>query len=145
VSDLKSTLPPPEEMKALQTMTVTTKKLADFTSKKVKVNFFTDGEPVTAALYEIDDPKIVGYMPSKMWWSNDGLYMLYYTCQGMPAAARPFGDKPVYCFCFLYENREVEYDANWRVFLDQINTPGGMLFVAMFGNDLYNEIVKEEV
>lgn len=146
MSELKSTLPL-EEAKAINTMTITTRLLKSFDHKRVLVNFDHNGEPVETTVYTLIDEKVAGYLPSKVWWDDkkDDLCLLYYVSQALPDQARPFGNKPVHCFVIDYDHGDVEYDPMWRVFIDQVKTPYGMMIVVMFNDDLYKQIVNKEI
>lgn len=152
MTELKSSLPFEEvkeaiaEEKRLNTMTITTVLLDRCKSTRARLNMEADGVPLDVVVYEIDNEKVLGYLPSKVWWHTDeGLELLYYVSPALPQQARPFGDEPVYCFYTLMENQSFTYDATWRVFLDQVQTPAGTLLVCMFNKDLYEHIVREEI
>lgn len=146
MSELKSTLPL-EEAKAINTMTITTRLLKSFDHKRVLVNFDYNGQPVETTIYTLTDEKVAGYLPSKVWWDDkkDDLCLLYYVSPALPDQARPFGTKPVHCFVIDYDHGDVEYDPMWRVFIDQVKTPTGMMIVVMFNDDLYKQIVNKEI
>jgi len=151
MTELKSSLPfeevkqQMEEEKRLNTMTIKTVSVSQCKSRRVRLEMEADGVPLDVALYEIDNEKVLGYLPSKVFWHNDdGLRLLYYVSPALPDQARPFGEKPVYCFYTMLDNANFTYDANLRVFLDQIPTPAGYILVCMFNEDQYKHIVREE-
>jgi hypothetical protein len=99
---------------------------------------------ITATVYRIDDPCVLGYIPSKLWWkqSNADIYLLYYTSPTLPPAARPFGDKP--CFVFTRKVRDdetIDYPIDARVLIDQLMIDGEMFYVFMFADDQAKSIL----
>lgn len=141
MTELKSSLPF-EEVKAASTLTIYPVALRDCGYKKARLNFIIDDEQIVANLYEVTNEKVLGYLPSRVW-HNDGFNLLYYIGEAMPSQARPFGDKPVYCFHIPLSTKPIEYDANWRVFIDQIAVRDDMYLFVMFNEDQYQDIVNE--
>jgi hypothetical protein len=146
MEELKSSLPFDEVKEALRqnTVTITSVSLSDYKMRKVLTNIDRGDEPLSVSLYTMDNEKVRGYMPSKVWWDG-GINMLYYTSPTMPVAARPFGDAPVYCFTTSLTGQDITYDANWRVFIDQIITPTGVLLMVMFDEETYRDIIHKEL
>lgn len=136
---MKSLLPSASEVNETQMMRIYRSQLNNFKYNNVKTNIElvdeTNGERTIASpnIYRIDDPKTIGYMPSKIWHDDDGFNMLFYTNPAMPNAARPFGDRPCYAFTlFVRYGTSVEYDWQTRIFIDQIQTKVGMAYVFLF-------------
>lgn len=136
---MKSILPPVGEVKAAQSMRIyrTTIDKFKYTQVKTHIEFVdeTTGERTNASpnVYRIDDEKILGYMPSKIWHHEGTFNLLFYTSPMMPDTARPFGNAPCYAFTlFVRDGTSVEYDWQTRIFIDQIPTIIGMAYVFIF-------------
>lgn len=136
---MKSLLPSQGDVCASQMMRIYRTQLNKYKYNNIKTNIElvdeTSGKRSTASpnVYRIDDEKILGYMPSKIWHDTDGFNLLYYTSPALPHTARPFGDKPCYAFTlFVRYGTSVEYDWQTRIFIDQIPTKVGMAYVFMF-------------
>ena len=132
------------EVKAASTMTIFPLALQSCDSKMAVLNFIIDDKQITAPLYEITNEKVLGYLPSRVWYDG-GISLLYYISEALPDQARPFGDKPVYCFYIPIGTKPIEYDANWRVFIDQVKTDSGMLLVVMFNESEHKNIVNKVI
>jgi len=136
---MKSILPTASEVLANQSMRIYRTTLDKFKYKQVKTKFdFVDEQtqkrtPVSANIYKIDDPKSLGYMPSKIWHHDGAFNLLFYTSPTMPDTARPFGNAPCYAFTlFVRDGTSVEYDWQTRIFIDQIPTNIGMAYMFIF-------------
>jgi hypothetical protein len=95
-------------------------------------------------VYKIEDPRIDGQLPSKAFFTEDGLLVLTFYCSSsLPNRARPFAGGPVYVMWFDAQFDETfEYDGEVRLFIDQIANPNGRLtYVVMFGQDQYSSVV----
>lgn len=137
---MKSLLPSTDEIQAVQKMRIYRTLLNTFKYNNVKTNIeLVDeqtGKRTTASpnIYRIDDPKALGYMPSKIWHTDaEGFNLLFYTSPMMPDTARPFGNAPCYAFTlFVRDGTSVEYDWQTRIFIDQIPTNVGMAYMFIF-------------
>lgn len=84
---------------------------------------------VVASVYKVDDLTINGFMPSKVWYDG-GFQLLYYVSPSLPDRARPFGYDPCYVFSVCVPDGEsIVYDWNISLFIDQIMTSNGMLYL----------------
>lgn len=106
-------------------MTITNK--SDGTSK-----------PLRAGVIKVDNESTLGYIPTKCWYdhANAAIVLLYYISSALPNAARPFGNKP--CYIYTVKTTDylvVEYDAETRIFIDQVATDEGMMYMFIFGED----------
>lgn len=136
---MKSLLPSQEAVNTAQMMCIYRTRLGLFKHNNVKTNIeLVDTQTgrrsyASPNVYRIDDPKVIGYMPSKMWHDDNGFNMLFYTNPAMPDAARPFGTNPCYAFTlYVREGTSVEYDWQTRIFIDQIPTNVGMAYMFIF-------------
>ena len=136
---MKSLLPSAAEVNETQMMRIYRTQLNQFKYRNIKTNIEfvdeTSGKRTCASpnIYRIDDPKVVGYMPSKIWHDDDGFNLLFYTSPSLPNAARPFGDRPCYAFTlFVRYGTSIEYDWQTRIFIDQVQTKVGMAYVFLF-------------
>lgn len=160
MAELKTSLPI-DEVRALSTMVIATINLNTRESDYSKVTtcfsrseMTVDGKlnpekdvPVSAILYKITDPLVLGYLPTKVFYDEaGGLRLMYYVSGALPDAARPLGvERPVYCFSFPLEFPSTfTYDAMLRVFIDQVVTPYGIRCIVMFGQDDYDKIIIDE-
>lgn len=160
MTELNTTLPI-EEVRALSTMVIATINLnprdndhTSVTTSFAKSELTVDGtlNPkcdalVDAILYEITNPIVAGYLPSKVFYDEQGgLRLMYYVSAALPDSVRPLGtDRPVYCFSFSLDFPSTyTYDASLRVFIDQIVTPHGIRCIVMFGQDEYDKIITNE-
>lgn len=101
-------------------------------------------------LYKVWEPRVLGYMPSKVWItdvSDQGiprLEMSFYVNNTLPAQSRPFGDQPMYVFAIQVEPTEtIEYNVETRVFIDHIMYNGKVWYLFCFGQDHYNGIIAQ--
>lgn len=150
---LESLLPPPEIIQAQQSITIQHIRLGACGSKPLLTRFgiknTTTGEAkaITAAVFRVDQPSVLGYIPSKLWWKaeNDEIYLLYYTSPTLPEAARPFGDKPCYVFTRrIMDDESIDYPIDARVLIDQIMINGSMYYVFMFADDQAKHILTTD-
>lgn len=150
---LQSLLPPPEVIHVQQSITIRHIQLGTCGSRKLLTRFgITNTEtgeasPITATVYRINHMSILGYIPSKLWWNADNgeIYLLYYTSPTLPAAARPFGDKPCYVFTRrIRDNETVDYPIDARVLIDQLLIDGSMFYVFMFADDQAKHILTTD-
>ena len=150
---LQSLLPPPKVIQAQQSITIQHIQLGTCGSRKLLTRFGTTntltGEtaPITATVYRINHTSILGYIPSKLWWNtnNGEIYLLYYTSPTLPAAARPFGDKPCYVFTRRIKDHEtIDYPIDARVLIDQLLIDGEMFYVFMFADDQAKNILTTD-
>jgi hypothetical protein len=141
MTELQSFLPPPEVIQEQQTITIIPIQLGRSVGKKLVTRFGIKntsnhaGFPLGATVYRIDNPRTLGYIPSKIWYDRDDgeLYFLYYTSPTLPAAARPFGDKPCYVFTRrINADETIDYPIDARVLIDQVMIDGAMYYVFMF-------------
>jgi len=103
------------------------------------------GNRITAAIYRLTDDRIIGYMPSRAFYHENKLFLLYYVNPDMPVASRPFGGDYCYAFVHRFDPSEGEliYNADTRVFIDQvINNDGQMNFLFMFGESQCARIMR---
>lgn len=136
---MQTVLPDMNTVATAQKMRIYRTQLCDFPYNHVKTHLDLVDErtkkrsAVSANIYRIDDPNVIGYMPSKIWHDDGGFNMLFYTSPALPNAARPFGDKPCYAFTlYVRYGISVEYDWQTRIFIDQIQTKVGMAYVFLF-------------
>lgn len=95
-------------------------------------------------LYNVDDDRTRGYLPSKVWKVDGSTEMVFYCTPSLPAGARPFGEGPMYVFELLVGSQvTVEYDVEARLFVDQVVTPNGVWYVFVFGEDQLGKIIAQ--
>jgi hypothetical protein len=99
-----------------------------------------------AHVYKVEDSRIDGQLPSKAFFTSDGLVLTFYCSSSLPNRARPFAGGPVYVMWFDVGPTETyEYDGEVRMFIDQVHVPGrGVVYVVMFGQEQYDQIVLKE-
>ena len=151
---MKSVLPPAEEIKFHNTMKMVRVKLSDLPSREVTFKMegvnTKSGErfSLCAPLHEIGDQHIAqGYLPSKVWWrpEDDDVHFLFYVQESMPHEARPFGTGKSYISAmYIGDNTTVEYEVGLHIFIDQVQTPDGTLYVFMFGEKEYKNTVMAD-
>lgn len=137
---MQTALPDMNTVATAQKMRIYRTQLCDFPYNNVKTHLDLVDErtkkrsTVSANIYRIDDPKALGYMPSKIWHTDaEGFNLLFYTSPMMPDTARPFGNAPCYAFTlFVRDGTSVEYDWQTRIFIDQIPTNVGMAYMFIF-------------
>lgn len=107
--------------------------------------------PLVATLLHLDDERIKGFMPSKVWADSyqspqHELNILYYINTTMPLAVKPFKDNTYLMYFMPAPGDVIEYDVNVRFFMDQVMVPDlGMIYVVMFGDESYKDIVIREL
>jgi hypothetical protein len=150
MTEMQSLLPPPEVIQEQQSITIRHVRLSQSEGRKLDTRFGVTNlgtgiaTPIKATIYRIADPCVLGYIPSKLWYkpSNDDIYLLYYTSPTLPAAARPFGDKP--CFVFtrrVKDDETIDYPIDARVLIDQLMIDGEMFYIFMFADDQAKSIL----
>lgn len=135
MNELSSFLPPVEPTE-VKRMRIERLHLQSFPMNRCKTKFTlaNKGESIFAQVYKVDNESTRGFIPTKVWSEDGQFHFLYYVSEFLPKAARPFGDDPCYVFCVYTKNGDViEYDADIRIFIDQIQTPIGMAYVFIFG------------
>ncbi len=149
---MKSALPPIEEIKAHNTMKMVRVKLSDLPSHNGTFKFDgVDQEsgvrfPLIAPIYEIDDHIVRGFLPSKVWWrpEDDDVHFLFYVQGNMSHDARPFGTGKSYISAMYIGDRcTIEYEVGLHIFIDQVQTSTGTLYVFMFGEKEYKNAVMD--
>lgn len=156
---MESNLPNFEEMVAQHTVRIERLRLGDMTSspRTLKLNTVTAGssieQPITVELYELNDDRVRGYLPSKVWYRDPGydvdercygdhINMVFYTSGAFPDIAKPFGTgKAWMCVVPIDDYTTVTYPVGTRIFIDQIQTPTVTLYTFVFGEDAYDDIV----
>jgi hypothetical protein len=94
-------------------------------------------------ILEIDDKRVRGYIPSKVWYDKDGyINVLYYVSGGLPEAVRPFKGKTYLMWRYMELDKTLVYDGNIRMFMDQImGYDGRMMYVWVFDEGSINDIL----
>lgn len=147
---MKSALPPAEEIKYHNTMKMVRVKLSDLPSRDVTFKLegvdAKTGErfSLSAPLHEIDDHIVRGYLPSKVWWrpEDDDVHFLFYVQESMPHEVRPFGTGKSYISAmYIGDHCTIEYEVGLHIFIDQVQTSEGTLYVFMFGEKEYKNAV----
>lgn len=142
-----------EEVRREQVMRIERVVVTDMPSTRVRLNIDTvtrNGEgvrkPVVCNMWTIDLDRVRGYLPSKVWYDQDRqLHAVFYCSSALPTAVRAFGDGPTYVCAFqINEWTTVEYGVDMRLFIDQVQMPGGdTWYVMMFGEKESGMIVSE--
>ncbi|TFG98712.1 hypothetical protein E4H12_05285 [Candidatus Thorarchaeota archaeon] len=153
----KSVLPPIEEVREASTMKVVTVNTKQFEKTLVETALraiHPDGtsDPLIANIMTIADERVKGFMPSKVWadlhpqhnWTGD-FNVLYYVNPILPQAVKPFQDNTYLLYFHHNPNDVIEYDINLRIFMDQVPTHKGNVFVIMFGDETAGEIVVKDL
>lgn len=149
---MKSALPPIEETKAHNTMKMVRVKLSELPSHNGTFKLDAVDEdsgvrtPLVAPIYEIGDHLARGYLPSKVWWrpEDDDVHFLFYVQESMPYESRPFGTGKSYISAMYVGDRcTIEYEVGLHIFIDQVQTSTGTLYVFMFGEKEYTNTVLE--
>lgn len=147
---MKSALPSTEYIKARNTMKMVRVKLSELPYHNGTLKFDSvNGEsgvrtPLAAPIYEIGDHIARGYLPSKVWWrlDDDDVHFLFYVQESMPYESRPFGTGKSYISAmYISDNCTIEYEVGLHIFIDQVQTSTGTLYVFMFGEKEYNSTV----
>lgn len=150
---MKSALPPIEEIKKHNTMKMVRVKLSNLPSREVTFTIEGVNEesgehfPIVVPLHEIDDHIARGYLPSKVWWrpEDDDVHFLFYVQESMPLETRPFGTGKSYIAAmYVSDSCTLEYEVGLRIFIDQVQTSNGTLYVFMFGEDEYKNVVVRQ-
>lgn len=103
--------------------------------------------PVRGRLFELNDPEIQGYLPSRVWYDVPGhaFRLSFYTGETLHPNVRPFKDAKTYMLVVHPESHDaVHYPAEWRLFIEHVVcTPytAGIAYVFLFGEDLYDQII----
>lgn len=154
--ELVSGMPPIEEVREANTMKIITVNTYHFEQTLVETALRTvhpDGtsDPLIANIMTISDERVKGFMPSKVWTNpkeSIGLppfNILYYVNSALPQAVKPFKDNTYLMYFRPKPEDVIEYDINLRIFMDQIQTNMGTVFVAMFGDEVAGEIVVKDL
>lgn len=148
---MNSNLPPAEEIKAQNTMSMRQLKLKQLPWQvlDLNINVVRNGEsnPITAIVYTIDNDDYRGYLPSKVWYLNDDedIHFLFYTSSSILAEQKPFGTKNTYIATLAVADTDViEYESGCRLFIDQVNDGEDTIYVFMFDQDTYDELVIKD-
>jgi hypothetical protein len=151
MNDLKSFLPPVEDVRNVQVMQIHQLAVNDFPWKRLQTKFnivdkLGKSKRISAMVYRLDDEATRGYLPTKMWYHDGSFRMLYYVSPALPMQARPFKDKPCYMFAIYPKvNEIIEYEASVRVFIDQVqNNTIGLGYIFMFGEDDARDILATD-
>ena len=149
---MKSALPPIEEVRAHNVMKMVRLKLSELPYHNGTFKFDgVDREsgtrfPLIAPIYEIDDHIVKGFLPSKSWWrpEDDDVHLLFYVQESMPIEVRPFGTGKSYISAmYIGDHTTIEYEVGLHIFIDQVQTQTGTLYVFMFGEKEYKSVVMD--
>jgi hypothetical protein len=149
VLPLRSTLPPVDDIK--EKLRIVRIVLSKFPSKTVEMHVeVLDGDqkrPVYALVTIIDSDAVRGYLPTKLFPTNEGVEVLFYTNPKLPDAARPFKQGKTYIALAVVEyNKVIQYDADLRVLIDQfVSLDGELVYVFVFGDEQYDSIVMRTI
>jgi hypothetical protein len=142
-----SNLPPAAEIREAIRLRIEQVVVNDHPSTEETVAFdrIVDGElrETKTLVYKVEDPRIDGQLPSKAFFTPDGLVLTFYCSPSLPNRARPFAGGPVYVMWFDVDPGETfEYDGEVRMFIDQVYVPKrGIVYVVMFGQEQYSQVV----
>lgn len=106
------------------------------------------------AVCEIDDSRVIGYLPSKIWYEDissivkpldcalGGVFnLLYYVNDTLPVGIKPFSDKMYLFWSYLDPLETLMYDIDIRMFMDQIKFKDDMVYIMIFDEANYKLIV----
>jgi hypothetical protein len=150
---LETSLPPPAQISEHQTITMSVVKLGmqhcnQLVTKFGVTNTTTDvTTQLVVNVYRIDNVRTQGYIPSKVWWSeqDDDINFLYYTSPTLPTAARPFGDNWCYAFTKSIRTDElIDYPIDARVLVDQVMIGSNMHYLFLFADDQMHHILTTD-
>lgn len=93
--------------------------------------------PVRVYVYKIDDPRTLGYIPSKCWSDSHGrIHLMFYVSPSLPTTARPHGNQPFYMFMYpALPERTIHYDGDARLFIDQVKVGDEMMHMFIFSEN----------
>lgn len=146
---METNLPPIEEVQATQYMQIVRICLNEYVQEHVTTKLYSviDGKPakqIETSLIEIDDDRIRGYIPSKIFVVGDSIQLLFYTSPSLPDGARPFGKGKTYVVLYFPRPDEVvEYDVDTRVLVDQLIIRDRLAYVFLFEEKKYKEMIFE--
>lgn len=147
---METGLPSMEESVNLYKMRIEGIWLKDYECNRVQTTFDVqqspaDVSPLYMELYEISEPRIQGYMPSKIMYDarREDLACTFYCNDTLPDRVRPFGTDPMYVGVYYPDDVRdtVLYDIECRLFVDQVVTGSGIAYVFVFGQETYEKIV----
>ena len=144
-------LPPPSEVYdslcvKIINLPLTHNKTENNVTTTLNIKSNTDGSttPVVATLYTIADDIVGEYLPSRVWFSSEyGVTLLYYVSSTLPSQVRPFKNGKSYVLVIPIDDilDVVDYDADLRLLIDQVETPSGISYVIMFADDVYEKLI----
>lgn len=151
--ELSSSMPAVEEIEAHLKIKMVTVALSDcevIPDALTTIRLTRNGESadLKTTIYKITTPEVGEYIPSRVWHDEeDGFMMLYYICASLPPQVRPFDKGDAYAIVLpkMPKDMVVEYDADVRMLVDQIQTSAGMRHFVIFGASSYDRIVSEVI
>jgi len=99
----------------------------------------------------LEDDCILGYLPSKIWVEGgdegeiETFRFLFYINDSLPDQLRPFKEKTYVLWNLIKSNHTLLYDLNTRLFMDQIKTDIGWIYVMVFDEANYKLIVDDGI
>jgi hypothetical protein len=101
--------------------------------------------PLQARICEIDGEGIQGAIPSKIFAHGwDEFTLVYYINDSLPPAVRPFKGKTYMMWAYLCKHESLLYNTQATLFIDQINTDHGLIYVFIFDETNHNLLVMGE-
>lgn len=151
MSELKSCMPGFEEVRSQYVMKMIQVRMSDLKCHGHKETFVeystgndTNRKPLYATVYEVTDPRLVGFPPAKVWQQDGEIYMLFYATEGAIHAGRPFGDSSVFIFAFSVDyDQVVEYDVGMKVLIQQIPFGPKTTYVFSFASSEYENVIND--
>ncbi len=99
--------------------------------------------PLSARMCEITNESVLGYVPSKIFNTGwDEFLLMFYINDTLPEAVRAFKKKTYMMWAPICKHESLLYDVNARMFMDQIKTETGLIYVFLFDEDNYDLIVR---
>lgn len=146
---MKSNLPDFNEVKSLNTMSMRRLKLSEMpvSHETLALNVVRKGKsaPMQAPVYRIDNEEFNGYLPSKVWYRDDDIHFLFYTSTAITPEQKPFGTNTTYVVaCEVDSDMVIEYEAGLRIFIDQVHGDEETIYVFMFDQLVYDELVERK-
>lgn len=85
--------------------------------------------------------EVGGYIPSKVFWSNGSLKLVYYTNDSLPDAVKPFKGRTYIMVSDLVIGGRLKYDLGVRMFMDQIKREDDWVNVFIFDSGSFHDII----
>jgi hypothetical protein len=85
--------------------------------------------------------EVSGYIPSKVFWLNGSLKLVYYVNVSLPEGVKPFSGRTYILISDMVIGGSFLYDVGVRMFMDQVRREIDWVNVIIFDSESFSDII----